>query len=75
METTEITSEKTAVTVGVTVWCGMCSDDIVGPIFFHGNVNGENYHQLAHLSTISLKRWFSSRVEPLRIMLMLSETF
>ena len=35
----EITSEKTAVTVGVTVWCGMCTDDVVGPIFFDVNVN------------------------------------
>ena len=36
-----ITSEKSAVTVGFTGWCGMCSDDVVAPIFFDVNVNGE----------------------------------
>ena len=28
------------------VWCGMCNEDVVGPIFFDGNINGENYRQL-----------------------------
>ena len=38
--------EKPAVTKGVTVWCGMCSDNIVGPVFFDNNVNSESYIQL-----------------------------
>ena len=46
MEASGITSEKTAVTVGITVRYDMCSDDVVGPIFFDDNVNDDNYHQL-----------------------------
>ena len=32
--------------VGINVWCGLYSGGIVGPVFFAGNINGDNYLQI-----------------------------
>ena len=37
------TSEKTATTVGINVWCGMWSGGIVGPVFLEENINQDVY--------------------------------
>ena len=35
-----INIDKTAISPGVTVWCGMDSDQIIGPVFFDDTVKG-----------------------------------
>ena len=45
--------DKMPITPKVTVWCGMTSETIVGPVFFEGNVTGENYLQKVLIDTVS----------------------
>ena len=35
--------DKTAISPGVTVWCGINSNEIIGPVFFNGTVNKDNF--------------------------------
>ena len=35
--------DKTAISPGVTVWCGINSNEIIGPVFFKETVNKDNY--------------------------------
>ena len=35
--------EDNKVTEGINVWCGMCSETIIGPIFLEGTVRNDNY--------------------------------
>ena len=45
-EPPDISCERTAIAPGVVAWCGLWYNDILGPLFFDGSVNGENYLQL-----------------------------
>ena len=51
-ESPGITCEKTAISPGVSVWCGLWHNGIIGPVFFDINVNGENYLQLLETSVV-----------------------
>ena len=43
-----INVDKTAISPGVRVWCGIGSEEIIGPGYFDTTVKGENYLAKSH---------------------------
>jgi hypothetical protein len=54
-ENPHVVMEKFLNTAGVMVWCGICSQGVIGPFFFEGNVNGQKYLELLEEVTAVLK--------------------
>lgn len=56
----EDTHGKTAISIGINVWCGLYSGGLLGPIFIEENVNGENYLQILKKTVVP---FFSKQFE------------
>lgn len=51
-ENPHLIMEKHLNVPGVMVWAGICSEGVIGPFFFEGNVNGSKYLELLEVKAV-----------------------